>query len=243
MHVQPGDRGGYARYLTPLPTTPRRGVSLRVLGALVQLALMIDVVASVLLITGVFHQRTVVQNAVDRPGDVTLAEVHAADVSASRDQHFLAWAAIVTALLLIGWLTVARRNAQRFDPYIHHHATPWAVFGWIVPVVSFWFPYQIMRDTLAASDREPTEYPRDPRYPLLRAWWTTWLVSLVGWRLVALHHADTPAAFMTHTTLEIAILVSYLAAAVLAAMVVGRISASNDRFRAKLQALATASAD
>ena len=241
-HVQPSNPSGYARYLTPLPAVPRAGVRLRPLGAVVQLALLADVVAAVLMVVAVLHQRSLIEDAVDHPGTITVAQVQAADATAGQDVHLLLWAAAVTGIAFMVWLTIARHNAQRYDPYIHRHSTPWAVFGWVVPVVSFWFPYQITRDTLAASDREPTAWAGTPRYPLLRAWWTAWLVSVIGWRLLALHHYDTPDAFVVHADAEIVILACYLAAAVLAAVVVGRISGSNDRFRTKVQALATASA-
>ncbi|HEY3259409.1 MAG TPA: DUF4328 domain-containing protein, partial [Pseudonocardiaceae bacterium] len=47
----------------------------------------------------------------------------------------------------------------------------WAVIGWIVPVVNFWFPYQSMRDCL------PPDHPARP--DVLR-WWLCYLAIAVG---------------------------------------------------------------
>jgi hypothetical protein len=59
----------------------------------------------------------------------------------------------------------------------------WAVVAWIVPVISFWFPYQSVRDCL------PPEHPA--RRDVLR-WWVGYLVvSVGGFGLLALALAGT----------------------------------------------------
>jgi len=78
---------------------------------------------------------------------------------------------IVTAL----WLTQARKNADALNPYARHARSPmWAWLGWVVPVVSLWFPYQFVRDVRLATVDE-----RHRRGGIVGWWWAMWLVYLV----------------------------------------------------------------
>jgi Domain of unknown function (DUF4328) len=78
-----------------------------------------------------------------------------------------AW--IVTSL----WLSRARTNAEVLNPRCNHkRSAGWAWFGWLVPVVSFWFPYQYVRDVrlaTVAEERKPST--------LVAWWWAMWLAS------------------------------------------------------------------
>ncbi|MEZ0163723.1 DUF4328 domain-containing protein [Kineococcus sp. LSe6-4] len=90
----------------------------------------------------------------------------------------LAWLAsfIVTGI----WLTRVRRNAELLAPAFHHQrAWGWAWAGWVVPVVSLWFPFQVVRDavTASASTANPAA-PHSPR-PAFGLWWGTWLAGMV----------------------------------------------------------------
>ena len=44
----------------------------------------------------------------------------------------------------------------------------WAILGFIIPVVNFWFPYQVARDSFA---------PTDARRGVAARWWTWYLIS------------------------------------------------------------------
>jgi Domain of unknown function (DUF4328) len=78
-----------------------------------------------------------------------------------------AW--IVSAL----WLSRARTNAEVLNPRCHHKRSPgWAWFGWIVPVVLLWFPYQYVRDVRLAT---VSERRRDST--VVGWWWAGWLAS------------------------------------------------------------------
>jgi len=71
---------------------------------------------------------------------------------------------VVTCL----WLRRCRANLDRFAPHLHHARSPiWTWLGWVVPVVAFWFPYQVVRDV--QPDRVAT-----PRV-WLGCWWAGWL--------------------------------------------------------------------
>lgn len=72
-----------------------------------------------------------------------------------------------------------RRNADRMSSAKHRLGRPWAIAGWLVPVVSLWFPYWIASDTYRASDPdarpgEPAPTGRPPRYLLV--WWLAWVL-------------------------------------------------------------------
>jgi hypothetical protein len=74
------------------------------------------------------------------------------------------------------WLYRAAKLARK--AYLPAKRDPvWAILGFIVPVVNFWFPYQVARDTLA---------PGDPRRRLAARWWTWYLISALGGGVVGI---------------------------------------------------------
>jgi hypothetical protein len=77
------------------------------------------------------------------------------------------------SILFVVWFRRARINAERHD-YRQRRARGWAFWGWIVPIVNIWFPFQIMGDIwragLPAQQRRKTAW-------LLALWWTCWLLS------------------------------------------------------------------
>ncbi|WP_380162723.1 DUF4328 domain-containing protein [Kineococcus sp. R86509] len=90
----------------------------------------------------------------------------------------LAWLAlfIVTGI----WLTRLRRNADQLAPWFHHQrAWGWAWAGWLVPIVSLWFPFQVVRDAVTASASADTTSVAAASRPPFGLWWATWLVSTI----------------------------------------------------------------
>ena len=79
-------------------------------------------------------------------------------------------AAFVVACL---WLQRCRRAAVVLSPTVRQVRGPvWVWLGWAVPVVSLWFPFQVVRDVRAAvvgGGRTPGR---------LGWWWACWLVGL-----------------------------------------------------------------
>lgn len=90
----------------------------------------------------------------------------------------LTYAAMIAAWVTAAmWLHRARQNADVLNPgRSHARGAGWAWGGWIVPIVAFWFPYQVVRDVDAAIS------PRAPAKDLVAVWWGAWLVAAVGWR-------------------------------------------------------------
>jgi hypothetical protein len=96
--------------------------------------------------------------------------------------------------LLAGWITGsmwlfrARKNAERINPRGLFVRSPgWAWGGWICPIVSLWFPFQVVRDTHRAVARHfsPT---------LIGWWWGLFLLMSVGGRIASQAGDDATAA-------------------------------------------------
>jgi hypothetical protein len=88
--------------------------------------------------------------------------------------------ALTTAVLLGAWVVTgvwllrAQRNAMAVHPGGQRRAPVWAWLGWVMPVVSWWFPKQILDDTGATV---ATATARARRSTGL--YWAAWVVTIV----------------------------------------------------------------
>ncbi|WP_019809203.1 DUF4328 domain-containing protein [Saccharomonospora halophila] len=121
-----------------------------------------------------WEQYTLVSDAVTGARTVTLAEIEALDsLSLTLTLLYLALG-VVTGVTFLVWLWRTRGNAELASTAPHRRARGWVLGGWFVPVVNFWFPYQIVADIYRASA------PNGSRgTPWLAWWWASWLVVLV----------------------------------------------------------------
>jgi hypothetical protein len=93
-------------------------------------------------------------------------------------------AALPAMVTFIIWLRQVRGNAERFCKAPHRHGRGWVIGGWFVPIISLWYPKQIVDDIVAAST--PRTSPHADQLPRLRSsivlvWWATWIAStLIG---------------------------------------------------------------
>ncbi|MGH3334102.1 MAG: DUF4328 domain-containing protein [Nocardioidaceae bacterium] len=69
------------------------------------------------------------------------------------------------------WLWRARQNAETISASPHKRSSGWVWGGWLVPVVSLWFPFQIVRDVRKATWGRAGA--------LVGWWWAVWLVTVV----------------------------------------------------------------
>jgi len=80
------------------------------------------------------------------------------------------------SILFVVWFRRARIDAELQD-YPQRRARGWAFWGWIVPIVNLWFPFQIMGDIwragLPALERAKTAW-----LPVL--WWACWLLAAIS---------------------------------------------------------------
>ncbi|MEU6407221.1 DUF4328 domain-containing protein [Microbispora sp. NPDC046933] len=101
---------------------------------------------------------------------------------------------VATAVMFLVWLFRARANAETLSPWPHRRARPWLIFGWIVPIVSFWFPKQIVDDIWTSSKpgaiEETGNLATARRSGLVWAWWLAWLVTTLATRVVNRRYAN-----------------------------------------------------
>jgi hypothetical protein len=94
------------------------------------------------------------------------------------------------SILFVVWFRRARINAERHG-YRQRRARGWAFWGWIVPIVNIWFPFQIMGDIWRAG--LPAEQRRKTAW-LPAMWWTCWLLSALsnGGQGMSAHSGPVP---------------------------------------------------
>ncbi|MBC6446443.1 DUF4328 domain-containing protein [Actinokineospora xionganensis] len=103
---------------------------------------------------------------------------------------------VLAGIAFITWLYQVRRNAEIFCDAPHRRSGRLVGWSWVVPIVNFWYPFQVVMDIWKASD------PATPRRldslrtvqasPLLGLWWGFWLASYAVSTLGALVPTRTP---------------------------------------------------
>ncbi|MFE6748354.1 DUF4328 domain-containing protein [Kitasatospora purpeofusca] len=141
---------------------------------------------------------------------------------------------LLTAAAFVGWFHRIRANADLFVPNGHRHGSGWAIGAWFTPVLSLWYPWQLVVDCWRASAPvDPDGQRRIVSQWLVSAWWTAWIGSLVAPRIVgALVRADSGfggagerlETMRTALQVEVAGSALRVAAAVLAVLVVWRLT-------------------
>lgn len=89
---------------------------------------------------------------------------------------------LVGLLVLLGgfvvtclWLWRARVNVEVLSPTSPHaRSRGWVWGGWLVPVVSLWFPFQVVRDVLRVRSHHPSFASR------VGWWWGAFIVASVA---------------------------------------------------------------
>ncbi|GAA4980198.1 hypothetical protein HD597_011865 [Nonomuraea thailandensis] len=204
----------------PPPLRPVRGVALFAIVALVCDSVVGLFSAGIGLWYGAFVDRMIAD--LDSVSD---SEIDTADLvyGLSGIAEFGVYVVAVVAFLV--WLSRVRANAELLSPGGHRRTRPWVIFGWVVPIINFWYPKQIVDDIWYASQ------PGSPSRGLINAWWAAWLVgSLVsnfaGRLLFAADDLETLAGAARFDVVSIGLL---LVAAVLAIGVIRKISNAQER--------------
>lgn len=134
---------------------------------------------------------------------------------------------LATGVVFILWLWRARANTEIYHPYGHHQRHRlWVIFGWFVPGVNFWFPYQIVRDTWDSSlPTTPDSGRPDRTFRLITLWWLVWVAFVVADRIYARLPVETLEQVGTDAQFLVVNESILIAAAVLAIFVVRRVTA------------------
>jgi len=164
------------------------------------------------------------------PESVDIADIEAGDsiAEAVAMVQYVAYILAISAFLV--WLYRARKNAEPLALWPHRLSTPWLFFGWVVPVVSFWFPKQIMDDIWASSRpgglHLAPNFAAARRSSLIWAWWLAWLGAVWASKLVSngFHNPDDLESIRQAVLVGVVTDALFVIAAVLAAMIVLQIS-------------------
>ncbi|MEV0353108.1 DUF4328 domain-containing protein [Nonomuraea sp. NPDC050680] len=222
MYPPPPSHPGYPP--PPMPLRPVRGVAIFAVVALVCDSLVGIVAAGIDLWYASFVDRMVVD--VD---SVSEAEIDTADLVYGLSGILEAVVYVVAIVAFLVWLFKVRVNAEILSPGGHRRGQPWLIFGWVVPIVNFWFPKQIVDDIWYASSRVPS-----PPRGLFNAWWAAWLigswVTNVGSRL--LFKAEELESLAAAARFDVVSIVLMLIAAVLAIGVIRKITEAQEEHRA-----------
>ena len=70
------------------------------------------------------------------------------------------------------WMQGLYDQAIKANPKAMRLKRNWTVWGWLVPVVSLWFPKRMIDDLLKTNTNQPTD-PITPKDSQL--WWMTWI--------------------------------------------------------------------
>ncbi|MFP8886851.1 protein kinase domain-containing protein [Streptomyces mangrovi] len=87
-------------------------------------------------------------------------------------------------VLWLVWFWRVRANAEVFAPGQIRYHRGWAIGSWLVPVIWFFMPKQIINDVCDHSDPTSTRTTwygprRSSNRGLLNGWWTMWLAGMI----------------------------------------------------------------
>jgi hypothetical protein len=89
---------------------------------------------------------------------------------------------ISTAILFLIWIHRAHRNLPALGARNLKYSPKWAVWGFFVPILFFYRPFQVVREIWKASDPRLGEYSwqRWPTPSLIQWWWALHLIVMIS---------------------------------------------------------------
>ena len=147
---------------------------------------------------------------------------------------------LFSAVFFILWTHRAYKNITALGAQRPRFGAGWAIGGWFVPILGLWRPKQVVDDIWRASDPaapaavRPDQW-RNQRTPfLLAAWWALYIAGSVADRLAARQPSDTIEHDRMATTYALCSSLLTIAGALLAVLVVTRVTG---RQRARAEAV------
>lgn len=222
------------------PTTQtsqkREYQSTRTESNLTTVALVLFGVISVVAIISNFLEINLLQQVVDG------ARISESDANSNdRRQSIIGWLYLasfaISAITFLFWINRASHNLVGLGVENQQHSPGWAVGSWIIPILSLFRPYQVMKElwkgSYSSMRSESLEtWTESPVSPLLGFWWGTWLVSgWVSWIAVRVFFSgeSTPEEFIVGDWFAIASDAFGIVSAVMAIVLVRGITSHQDR--------------
>jgi hypothetical protein len=192
---------------------------------------LIAVIASDVIAIGSDWLEIDVLNRVINGEDVPVADIESND-NRQVLVSFVVGATLVTAIVFfIRWFHAAYKNLVPLGQPNLRFKPGWAIGAWFVPILNLWRPKQIANDIWRGSEPNAPAFQGDAwktaAIPVvLTAWWVLWIAATYVGNLAARAWwgNETPADLRTADLLDIAALVLDMAAAVLAILVVRRMT-------------------
>jgi hypothetical protein len=149
---------------------------------------------------------------------------------------------VATAVAFLIWLFQVRVNVRSFGARRLEYPRSWIVAGFLIPVMNFFRPYQVVREVWRASDPQtldPFNWKGVGVSPLLGLWWAS-CVAFGSLALLALLTYASAGMSLTRIELTTALrILTHAAAAVsacLSCFVVSRISdAQEEKWERQVQ--------
>ncbi len=160
-------------------------------------------------------------------GDFTMSEVTAVDERMRTLGLFEAGTYLITAIIFLFWIHRAYKNHEQLARHSTEYSPNWAVFGFLIPVLSLFRPYQVVREmwdeTQAGVQDDPLQTA--PSHAIVIVWWLTFLAMNFGSRLYVMtaDAADSGAELTSATNIDMLVQTATILSAVLAIWIVHRI--------------------
>lgn len=90
------------------------------------------------------------------------------------------WTTIGVGLGLVRWLNLCYRYAEEHLGARGFKQKWWTAAGWIIPVLNFFKPYQIINELYKAGSphyHAPDDWKKESGSPYLLAWWIFWILT------------------------------------------------------------------
>jgi len=154
---------------------------------------------------------------------------------------------LATGVAFIRWFHGAYRNVALLGTTELRFKPGWAIGAWFVPFLNLWRPKQIADDIWRASNPDAPEaqglaWHQERTTPLLALWWLLWLANSIATEIASRvwFTADTLTAYRASARLDIVSLAIDIASALLAILVVHRITNRQHERAGRLGALSLA---
>jgi len=142
-------------------------------------------VTSAIIFNDVFHQAGGGDLFDATSGNPDAFELSEAASRASTLSNIAQVGILVVGVLFLVWFY----KAVQFSEHLglrQRRSSGWAIAGWIVPIVNFWFPYQATKDMIPPDNAETLG--------LVKSWWGLWIAMSLSGVLILIGSFINPAA-------------------------------------------------